>query len=59
MKAGRPYRLWAAPLALGLISGIGLTAALLGEGWLDIVSWTALAVPVICCAWYSFSDRVN
>lgn len=36
---------WAGPTAMALLSGVGLTAALLGDGLGDIPSWGALAVP--------------
>ena len=44
-------RLWRAPLLLGLLTGIGLLSALLGDGWWDHLSTLALAAPVAACAW--------
>ena len=38
---------------LGLISASGLIAALLSDGIGDVVSWTALAVPIVIALWYS------
>lgn len=46
----RPPRfwfVWAWPIALGVLSTVGLLAALLGTGWLHWVSWICLAVPVL------------
>ena len=34
------------PLAIGLVSAIGLFAALLGEGAWDALSWIGLGIPV-------------
>ena len=44
-----PRQIWGAPVAIGLVSLIGLVAALLADGLGDVVSWIALAVPVIVC----------
>ncbi len=43
--------IFAIPLALGLISGIGLVAALIGDGPLDWLSWASLGAPVVVTAW--------
>jgi hypothetical protein len=39
--------IFAAPLVVGILSGVGLIAALVGDGIWDAVSWAALAVPVV------------
>jgi hypothetical protein len=44
-------KVWAAPLILGLLGGVGLVAALVGDGMLDTVSWLALGVPVLVILW--------
>jgi len=46
MDAGRLRRIWLVPSILGLLSGVGLVAALLSDGPGDVLSWLALAVPV-------------
>jgi len=43
--------IFALPLAIGLLSLVGLVSALTGDGWRDVLSWAALAVPVIATAW--------
>lgn len=48
----RPQRrtinqIFAAPFAIGILSAIGLIAALVGDGVWDGVSWLALAVPIV------------
>lgn len=51
MKA--PFlRLWGWPILFGVLTGIGLIAALLGDDWWDVVSALSLGVPVLACAWY-------
>jgi hypothetical protein len=37
---------------LAVVSAVGLLSALLGDGIWDIVSWVALATPVIVIVWY-------
>jgi hypothetical protein len=39
-------QIFAAPAVVGVLSAIGLTAALLGDGLWDGVSWIVLAIPV-------------
>lgn len=45
-------QLWAAPIALGILSAVGLFAALLSDGIGDLLSWVALAMPVAVVVWY-------
>jgi hypothetical protein len=40
------WQIFAAPLAVAVISSLGLVAALVGDGVWDGVSWAALAIPV-------------
>lgn len=40
------------PIVLGLLSAIGLIAALLADGAGDVLSWGALAIPVAAAVWY-------
>ena len=42
---------WTIPILLGLLTAIGLTSALLGDGIWDVVSWCALALPLVAGAW--------
>lgn len=44
------------PIAVGVVSTIGLVAALVGDGPLDAVSWTTLAVPLAIILW-AFARR--
>lgn len=40
-------QIFAAPLAVAIVSTFGLIAALVGDGFWDASSWVALAVPVL------------
>lgn len=39
------------PLFLGLISIVGLVAALVGDGLWDVLSWITLGIPAL---WFSY-----
>lgn len=40
------HQVWGMPIALGAVSVVGLLAALLGDGVWDVVSWSALSLPI-------------
>nr|WP_314444291.1 hypothetical protein [uncultured Sphingomonas sp.] len=42
---------FAVPLLLALLSLAGLVVALTGKGWRDLLSWTALSVPLASVLW--------
>ncbi len=44
-------RIFAMPLAIALVSLVGLVSALTGDGWRDALSWLGLAVPVLALGW--------
>lgn len=44
-------RIWRAPIALALLSAVGLLSALFADGIADAVSWIALATPVAVIGW--------
>jgi len=44
-------QIWGVPVVIGVLSLVGLVAALLGDGVADALSWLALAVPVGVSAW--------
>ena len=46
-------QIWGAPLLLAVLTIIGLSSALLGDGVWDLVSAVALGAPVAAGAWYS------
>ncbi|KAF0867254.1 hypothetical protein [Pseudomonas sp. LD120] len=41
------WKVFGAPLALGLLSAAGLFAALLGDGVWDSLSWLGLGLPTL------------
>ncbi|MFN4312464.1 MAG: hypothetical protein ACK4FK_17910 [Ferrovibrio sp.] len=47
-------RLWGMPILLGILSGVGLVAALVADGWGDTLSWLTLGLLVVLMAWYWF-----
>ena len=48
---------WPLPIAIALLSVIGLVAALTGDGWRDALSWLALGVPVAAVGWAMHARR--
>jgi hypothetical protein len=53
MSAQRRIRVWTAPIYLGVVSTVGLIAALLSDDGLgDYLAWLALAIPVAVVLWY-------
>jgi hypothetical protein len=46
------WPLWGWPIALGVLSALGLLSALVGDGLWDWASWLALGLPVAVCGWF-------
>tara|TARA_Y100000815_G_scaffold205836_1_gene189656 strand:+ start:1419 stop:1601 length:183 start_codon:yes stop_codon:yes gene_type:complete len=46
------WQIFRAPLLLALLSIVGLVAALIGDGLLDLVSWLTLGSTLLVIAWY-------
>lgn len=42
---------FALPALIGLLSALGLFAALLGDGWWDSLSWLGLGIPALLGVW--------
>ncbi|MEE4635677.1 hypothetical protein V2K98_19330 [Pseudomonas alliivorans] len=45
--SGKPSRFWktfAKPAWIALLTGTGLFAALLGDGWWDTLAWTGMGI---------------
>ena len=61
MRNHRTLRqIFAAPIVVGLLSVVGLVAALIGDGWWDALSWLALTLPVLLyCFFIARRDRVR
>jgi len=47
-----PSQIWAIPVLLGILTTVGLIAALLGDGVWDLVSAVTLGIPVLAGIWY-------
>ncbi len=59
MKTSQPIPLWgifAAPIVIALFSIVGLVAALLGDGFLDAISWIGLLIP-LAVIWWALRSR--
>jgi hypothetical protein len=52
MKASQGVRVWPVPIALGILTSIGLVAALVADGIWDAVSWIGLGVPLAVVLWF-------
>ncbi|MES2414889.1 MAG: hypothetical protein V4614_13875 [Pseudomonadota bacterium] len=57
----RPFQwsLWGWPVAIGILSIIGLISALVGDGLWDWVSWVTLGLPVAACCWYGLRKQAG
>lgn len=57
MKGARtPFgRLWGWPIVLGIVTALGLVAALVGDDAWDLASWLGLGLPVAMSAWYGLA----
>lgn len=51
------WTVFRAPVAIAVASGVGLLSALTGDGPRDILSWAALAAPVLTVAWAMLGTR--
>ena len=40
-------QIFALPILIGILSTVGLIAALVGDGWWDGLSWATLSFPVL------------
>ena len=63
MTARRPLQslstIYRIPLMIAVLSAVGLTSALLGDGMWDVLSWLALAVPVALAAMHWRRSRAK
>ena len=47
-------QIFALPILIGILSTVGLIAALVGDGWWDGLSWATLALPVLLYLFFYF-----
>lgn len=45
-------QIFAVPIVIGVLSVIGLIAALVGDGIWDGVSWLTLVIPIALCGYF-------
>ena len=51
-QGGQSLRaIFAMPLAIAILSSVGLVSALTGDGWRDAISWIGLGAPVLITGW--------
>lgn len=50
-------RVWPVPIALGALSAVGLTSALVADGFGDVLAWVALGAPAVVAAYFSLPGR--
>ncbi|UPJ50994.1 hypothetical protein IVB30_06410 [Bradyrhizobium sp. 200] len=59
----RPHQtlrqIFAAPLAIGILSVVGLLAALIGDNVWDAVSWISLAIPCVLYVFFIYRRAPN
>jgi hypothetical protein len=46
-------QVWRIPIAIGVLSLVGLCTALFGDGIWDLLSWALLAIPVWAGIWFA------
>jgi len=52
-KPASPFlALWGWPIAVAVLSAVGLVGALVGDGVWDWLGWIGLGVPVVLAAWH-------
>jgi 4-hydroxybenzoate polyprenyltransferase len=59
MSAKGRIRIWTAPIVLGVLTAVGLVAALLSDSVGDVLAWVTLAAPVAVVLWYAPRRRRN
>jgi hypothetical protein len=52
-------QIFAAPLVIGILSTVGLLAALIGDNIWDAVSWVSLAIPFVLFVFFVYRRAPN
>jgi hypothetical protein len=47
-------RVWKIPVALAILTCVGLVAALVADGFWDAVSWIGLGIPIAVVLWFAW-----
>ncbi len=58
IAARTPWQIFAMPLVLGVLSAIGLVAALVGDDlfW-DGIGWVGLGIPLLVTGWCLYRSK--
>jgi membrane protein implicated in regulation of membrane protease activity len=60
LRSHRTLRqIFALPIIIGILSTVGLLAALIGDGWWDGLSWATLSLPVLLYFFYFMRRRAT
>ena len=51
------WHVWTLPILLGILSTIGLLAALIGDDIWDGLSWLCLTIPLVAIGWFVLKPR--
>jgi len=51
--------IWRWPIALAIVTAVGLLSALLGDAIWDALSWFALGAPVAVGAWFGWRRQAT
>jgi hypothetical protein len=51
------WTLWGWPVAIAIVSAIGLVGALVGDDGWDWLGWFGLGVPTVAALWFGLRGR--
>ena len=52
------WALWGWPIAMGLLTRVGLVSALFSDGGFgDMLAWLTLGIPTAACIWFGWLRR--
>ena len=57
MKSPVFWPLWGWPLAIAILSAVGLIGALVGDGAWDWLAWIGLGMPAGAALWFGLRGR--
>jgi hypothetical protein len=57
MTTPTSWTLWGWPVAIALVSAVGVVGALVGDGAWDWLAWIGLGVPTFAALWFGLRGR--
>jgi hypothetical protein len=54
---GLEASIWGWPIALGIVTAIGLVGGLWGDGPWDALAWVGLGLPTAAAVWFGLRGR--